>query len=102
MEIDSFVVFIGPCLAKKSEFDTYLKDNVIDAVLTFDELNCWITEFGIEINEIEEENFNINPYSKGQGFPMGGGIIEAMGEKLQESQAYCYYCKWNGRMYRSI
>ena len=39
---DSFVVFIGPCLAKKSEFDSYSKDNIIDAVLTFDELNCWI------------------------------------------------------------
>ncbi|WP_291634097.1 [Fe-Fe] hydrogenase large subunit C-terminal domain-containing protein [Clostridium sp.] len=82
---DSFVVFIGPCLAKKSEFDNNLKDNTIDAVLTFDELNSWINESGIEINEIEEENFNVNSYSKGQGFPMGGGIIDAMGEKLQQS-----------------
>jgi len=83
---DSFVVFIGPCLAKKSEFDSYSKDNVIDAVLTFDEVNCWTSELGIEINELEEEKFNSNPYSKGQGFPLGGGIIEAMGEKLQENQ----------------
>jgi len=82
---DSFVVFIGPCLAKKSEFDSYLNDNIINAVLTFDELDSWITESGIEINEIQEENFNVNPYSKGQGFPMGGGIIEAMGEKLKQS-----------------
>ena len=82
---DSFVVFIGPCLAKKSEFDSYSKDNIIDSVLTFDELNCWIAELGIEINDLEEEVFNSNPYSKGQGFPLGGGIIEAMGEKLQES-----------------
>ncbi|MBU3188850.1 4Fe-4S binding protein [Clostridium bowmanii] len=82
---DSFVVFIGPCLAKKSEFEYFRKDNVIDAVLTFDELNSWIMETGIEIYNIEEENFNINPYSKGQGFPMGGGIIEAMGEKLKQS-----------------
>jgi len=81
---DSFVVFIGPCLAKKSEFEYFQKDNVIDAVLTFDELNSWITESGIEIHSIEEENFNINPYSKGQGFPMGGGIIEAMGERLKQ------------------
>ena len=82
---DSFVVFIGPCLAKKSEFDSYSKDNIIDAVLTFDELNCWTSELGIEINELEEEKFDSNPYSKGQGFPLGGGIIEAMGEKLQGS-----------------
>ena len=83
---DSFVVFIGPCLAKKSEFDSYSKDNIIDAVLTFDELNCWTSELGIEINELEEEKFNYNPYSKGQGFPLGGGIIEAMGEKVQDSK----------------
>ncbi|MBU3146770.1 [Fe-Fe] hydrogenase large subunit C-terminal domain-containing protein [Clostridium sp. CF012] len=82
---DSFVVFIGPCLAKKSEFEYFLKDNVIDAVLTFDELNSWITESSIEIHDLEEENFNVNSYSKGQGFPMGGGIIEAMGEKLKQS-----------------
>ncbi|MGH4124492.1 MAG: [Fe-Fe] hydrogenase large subunit C-terminal domain-containing protein [Clostridium sp.] len=81
---DSFIVFIGPCLAKKSEFEYFLKDNVINAVLTFDELNSWITEAGIEIHELEEENFNINPYSKGQGFPMGGGIIEAMGSELKQ------------------
>jgi len=83
---DSFVVFIGPCLAKKSEFEYFLKDNVIDAVLTFDELNSWISELGIEINKLEEENFNINPYSKGQGFPIGGGIIEAMGDRLKQSE----------------
>ena len=83
---DSFVVFIGPCLAKKSEFEYFSKDNVIDAVLTFDELNSWITELGIDIHELEEGNFNINPYSKGQRFPVGGGIIEAMGEQLKQSQ----------------
>ncbi|MGV8983777.1 [Fe-Fe] hydrogenase large subunit C-terminal domain-containing protein [Clostridium sp.] len=83
--VDSFVVFIGPCLAKKSEFEYFQKDNVIDAVLTFDELNSWITEYGIEIHNIEEENFNVSSYSKGQGFPIGGGIIEAMGEKLKQS-----------------
>ncbi|MCB2297465.1 [Fe-Fe] hydrogenase large subunit C-terminal domain-containing protein [Clostridium tagluense] len=82
---DSFIVFIGPCLAKKSEFEYFLKDNVINAVLTFDELNSWITEAGIKIHELEEENFNVNPYSKGQGFPMGGGIIEAMGSELKQS-----------------
>lgn len=83
---DCFVVFIGPCLAKKSEFEYFSKDNVIDAVLTFDELNSWITEFGIKIDELDEEDFNVNPFSKGQGFPMGGGIIEAMGDQLKQSQ----------------
>lgn len=82
---DSFVVFIGPCLAKKSELSSYLKDNIINAELTFDELDSWIVESGIDINEIKEENFNTNPYSKGQGFPIGGGIIDAMGEKLHQS-----------------
>ncbi|MGH4117247.1 [Fe-Fe] hydrogenase large subunit C-terminal domain-containing protein [Clostridium sp.] len=83
---DSFVVFIGPCLAKKSEFDSYLEENIINAVLTFDEVNSWIIEDGIKMQELEEEDFNTSPYSKGQGFPIGGGIIEAMGERLKESK----------------
>ncbi len=82
---DSFVVFIGPCLAKKSEFESYSNENIIDAVLTFDELNSWITESGMEINNLQEEEFNVSPYTRGQGFPMGGGIIEAMGEDLKQS-----------------
>lgn len=82
---ESFVVFIGPCLAKKSEFQSYSRDNIIDAVLTFDELNSWTSELRIEIDELEEEKFNTNPYSKGREFPLGGGIIEAMGEKLEKS-----------------
>jgi iron only hydrogenase large subunit-like protein/uncharacterized Fe-S cluster-containing protein len=82
---DCFVVFIGPCLAKKSEFDSYSKENVLDAVLTFDELNSWIIEAGIVIGELGQEDFTVNPYNKGQGFPMGGGIIDAMGEELQKS-----------------
>ena len=83
---DTFVVFIGPCLAKKSEFQDYSKEGIINAVLTFDELNSWIEELGIEIGQQEEVKFNANPYSKGQGFPLGGGIIEAMGEKVKGSQ----------------
>ncbi|MGK0465187.1 [Fe-Fe] hydrogenase large subunit C-terminal domain-containing protein [Clostridium sp.] len=83
---DSFIVFIGPCLAKKSEFDSYLQENIINAVLTFDEVNSWIVECGIKTEELEEEDFNTSPYSKGQGFPIGGGIIEAMGDRLKESR----------------
>ncbi|MFT5874427.1 MAG: iron only hydrogenase large subunit-like protein/uncharacterized Fe-S cluster-containing protein [Clostridium sp.] len=83
---DSFVVFIGPCLSKKSEFDSYLKENIINAVLTFDEVDSWILKSGIKMDELEEEDFNTSPYSKGQGFPIGGGIIEAMGNRLKESK----------------
>ncbi|MGH4052034.1 MAG: [Fe-Fe] hydrogenase large subunit C-terminal domain-containing protein [Clostridium sp.] len=83
---DSFVVFIGPCLSKKSEFDSCLQENIINAVLTFDEVDSWILECGIKMEDLEEEDFNTSPYSKGQGFPMGGGIIEAMRDRLKESK----------------
>ncbi|MBK5241645.1 [Fe-Fe] hydrogenase large subunit C-terminal domain-containing protein [Clostridium sp.] len=83
---DSFVVFIGPCLSKKSESDSYLQENIINAVLTFDEVDSWIIESGIKMEELEEEDFDTSPYSRGQGFPIGGGIIEAMGERLKESK----------------
>ena len=38
-------VFIGPCVAKKDEAEYY--ENIVDAVLTFEELTSWFEEEGI-------------------------------------------------------
>lgn len=44
---DSRVVFIGPCISKKAEADAYPEN--ADAVLTFDELEDWLSESGITV-----------------------------------------------------
>ncbi|MEG1772494.1 MAG: [Fe-Fe] hydrogenase large subunit C-terminal domain-containing protein [Clostridia bacterium] len=65
-------VFIGPCVAKKDEADHY--GNIVDAVLTFEELTEWLNSEHIEManekDSIEE--------SRARFFPTTGGILKTM------------------------
>lgn len=81
---DSFVVFIGPCVAKKLEAKELTNNKVIDAVLTFEEINEWIKNEGINFNELNFEKFDNNATMGGRSFPMDGGIIKSMKEVLDK------------------
>ena len=65
-------VFIGPCVAKKDEAQSY--DGIIDAVLTFDELTAWLKaeHVSLEAQMDREEN------SRARFFPTTGGILKTM------------------------
>jgi len=65
-------VFIGPCVAKKDEADYY--GDIVDAVLTYEELSKWLNEEKIElIQETDAEE-----KSKARLFPTTGGILKTM------------------------
>ncbi|MBQ7976086.1 MAG: 4Fe-4S binding protein [Clostridia bacterium] len=74
-------VFVGPCVAKKDEAD-YYKD-IVDAVLTFEELTEWLNSEGIKINK--EADFNNE--SRARFFPTTGGVLKTM---TQENTGYTY------------
>lgn len=83
---DAKIVFIGPCIAKKREA---AESNLIDGVLTFEELNEMFIEKGIVINDIlqldlkeEAENANL-----AKAFPISHGIIQSF-EKRPENYHY--------------
>ena len=65
-------VFIGPCVAKKDEAQHY--ENIVDAVLTFEELTLWLKQENIEI----PQRMTQNPESKARFFPTTGGILKTM------------------------
>ncbi len=65
-------VFIGPCVAKKDEAQTI--GDVVDAVLTFEELSDWLKEEGIEL----EAPLKDAPGGKARLFPTTGGILKTM------------------------
>lgn len=71
-------VFIGPCVAKKDEAEYY--GNIVDAVLTFEELDEWLKASGIEIS-CETDS---DPNSRARFFPTTGGVLKTMTEKLPE------------------
>lgn len=73
------VVFIGPCIAKKNESDTH--QNLIDASLTFEELNLWLKDEFININDIVvEHGAEFVPHNAYEGnlYPIEGGMLETM------------------------
>lgn len=70
------VVFIGPCVAKKSEYKDPNTTQSIDAVLTFTELNQIFDLLNISLEVLEESNFD-PPYSNlGKSFPLVGGLLK--------------------------
>ena len=74
-------VFIGPCVAKKDEADHY--ENIVDAVLTFEELTRWLKEENIEI----PQKMTQDPESRARFFPTPGGILKTM---AQDAPGYTY------------
>ena len=76
---DIDVVFIGPCIAKKNESDKH--PDLISAALTFEELNYWIKEEFIDIENIEENDeckFVPEHSYEGALYPIEGGMIETI------------------------
>lgn len=74
---DVKVIFIGPCLAKKVEGDN---EESIDGVLTFYELDKWIKEKMINIEELDDGNFDCK-CDKRKLFPIVGQPTNELKEK---------------------
>ena len=70
------VVFVGPCVAKKDEADYY--GDIVDAVLTYEELTRWLKEKNIEI----EKDLDDYEASRARFFPTTGGILKTMAERI--------------------
>lgn len=70
------VVFIGPCVAKKSEYKDDDVADAIDAVLTFKELKDIYAGLNIDLNYLEEIEFDTPHAYMGKSFPLAGGLIK--------------------------
>ena len=76
---DIAVVFIGPCIAKKNESDSH--PELIDAALTFEELNYWLKDEVINPDDVTvSKNDCFVPYSANEGslYPIEGGMNETI------------------------
>ena len=65
-------VFIGPCVAKKDEAQKY--GDIVDAVLTFDELTAWLNNERISLEKKKDKTEK----SLARFFPTTGGILKTM------------------------
>ncbi len=74
---DIKIVFIGPCIAKKAEYTDDELNGEIDAVLTFSEIKKILSNNNIDINELEESNFDPPHAFLGKAYPLAGGLLKS-------------------------
>lgn len=77
------VVFMGPCTAKKMEFQKESVRPYIDSVITFEELQALFDSKDIDIRELECDVLENASYY-GRIFARSGGLADAVKQALKE------------------
>ena len=77
------IVFIGPCIAKKTEYGDGTK--FIDAVLTFEELQALFASRDLEIESMDGDTLQDASYY-GRTFAKSGGVSGAVAQALVENE----------------
>ena len=77
------VVFIGPCTAKKMEFQLDKVSPWVDSVITFEELQALYDSKDIDLASLEEDVLDNASYY-GRIFARSGGLSDAVVESLKE------------------
>lgn len=80
---DSKIVFIGPCTAKKMEFQKEEVKPYIDSVITFEELQALFDSKDIDITTLDEDVLDNASYF-GRIFARSGGLADAVKQGLKE------------------
>ena len=82
------VVFLGPCIAKKKEAKDPRHDCYIDAVLNFSEVERWLREEEIVIEDCEEIPFtNMDP-KVNRLYPVTNGVVNSVLTTERKSDSY--------------
>lgn len=77
------IVFIGPCTAKKMELQQERVANVMEAVITFEELQALFDSRDLNINTMEEDVLDNASYY-GRIFARSGGLTDAVAQAIRE------------------
>jgi len=73
------IVFIGPCVAKKLEASDENAKGLVDAVLTFEELDRLYELRAIKLDQCEESPFDSKVGESARLFPLEGGLLKTAG-----------------------
>jgi iron only hydrogenase large subunit-like protein len=72
---DAKVVFVGPCIAKRKEAQ---RDEMVDYVLTFDEVGSLMEAFDINVEFVEPYPMKVATVREAQSFAQAGGVTGAV------------------------
>jgi iron only hydrogenase large subunit-like protein len=81
------IVFVGPCVAKKMEAQDENAKDMVDAVLTFEELDRLFELRGVKLDQCEESWFDGNVGESARLFPLEGGLLKTAGLKTDRLEA---------------
>ncbi|MFI3325414.1 MAG: 4Fe-4S dicluster domain-containing protein [Clostridia bacterium] len=80
------IVFMGPCTAKKMEFQQEHVRPYVDSVITFEELQALIDSRDIELQELEDDVLDNASYF-GRIFARSGGLSDAVTQAFKEQES---------------
>lgn len=78
---NAITVFIGPCIAKKSEGREH--SDIIDYVLTFEEAMCMLAGKDIKFADQPTNEFERDASKLGLGFPLTAGVTAAVDDTVR-------------------
>ncbi len=70
------IVFIGPCVAKKSEISWEEVAGIVDYALTFTEFKELLERRSIDLSKLEDADFDEEVPGKSRFFPLPGGLLK--------------------------
>lgn len=82
-EPDALVVFIGPCVAKKSEALDEAVRPFVDYVITFEELMGIFAAREIELNDMPEHPLSTYASRDGRNYAVAGGVAQAVRNSIK-------------------
>ena len=77
------IVFIGPCTAKKAEILREREKQIVDVVITFEELQALFDSKDIDLSSLGEDVLDNASYY-GRIFARSGGLTDAVKQALKE------------------
>ncbi len=80
---ESKVVFVGPCTAKKMEFQKPEVRQYVDCVITFEELQALFDSRDFDLSTLQEDILDNASYF-GRIFARSGGLSDAVAQGLKE------------------
>lgn len=83
---DSYITFLGPCLAKKCEAYPYQVAGIMDAVVSFEELENYFIENNISLEDCDEMLPDVSGSITGQRYPIERGILGGLTDILKDKE----------------